>query len=113
MLRAAGAEVRRATEHFPRGTEDEVWLREAGKNNWIVLTRDKRIRYRQLERVALQQAGVRVFVFTGGNVTIATTAHVLVSALPQFGKVCRDDPGPFLYHFGRSGKPRKMRRFKS
>jgi hypothetical protein len=109
MLRAAGAQVRRATEHFPRGTEDEIWLREVGKNNWIVLTRDKRIRYRQLERIALQQAGVRAFVFTGGNVTIATTAQILVSALPAFSRVCRAHSGSFVYHIGRSGKPQRMR----
>ena len=49
-LRQSGANVVRASDRFPRGTEDEVWLTEAGRNAWIVLTRDKRIRYRQNER---------------------------------------------------------------
>ena len=61
-LREAGATVERHTEHFARGVADDVWLAEAGKNGWIVLTRDKRIRYRQLERLALQAAKVRAFV---------------------------------------------------
>ena len=67
---AYGATVERLTDHFSKGTPDEKWLAEAGRKRWIVLTRDKRIRYRQLERLALQKAGVRAFVFTGGNVTI-------------------------------------------
>lgn len=58
-LRDAGATVERHTEHFARSVADDVWLTEAGKNGWIVLTRDKRIRYRQLERLALQAAPSR------------------------------------------------------
>jgi predicted nuclease of predicted toxin-antitoxin system len=107
-LRGAGANVVRSTDHFPKGTTDEVWLAKAGENRWIVLTRDKRIRYRQLERLALQAAKVRAFVFTGGNVTSKDTAAILVGALEQMGRLARADPGPFIYHIGRSGKPARM-----
>jgi PIN like domain len=75
-LRDAGALIERLTEHFPRGTPDEAWLTRAGQRGWIVLTRDKRIRYRQLERLALQAAKVRAFVFTGGNVTVKDAAAI-------------------------------------
>jgi hypothetical protein len=39
---------------------DEVWLRDAGKNDWIVLTKDDAIRRRPAERDALTEAAVRV-----------------------------------------------------
>jgi hypothetical protein len=107
-LRDAGALVERLTEHFDRGTPDEVWLTLAGQRSWIVLTRDKRIRYRQLERLALQAAKVRAFVFTGGNVTAKDTAAILVRALPRMNNIARADTGPFIYHLGRSGKPWRM-----
>ena len=107
-LAAAGAIVERLTAHFPKGTNDEAWLSLAGSKGWIVLTRDKRIRYRQLERWALQAAGVRAFVFTGGNVTLSATATVLAEALPAIRDVCASDPGPFIYHIGRAGRPQKM-----
>jgi hypothetical protein len=45
-LRAAGVEIRVHDELFPQGTEDVVWLREAGVNGWIVITRDDRSRVR-------------------------------------------------------------------
>jgi predicted nuclease of predicted toxin-antitoxin system len=108
-LREAGATVVRATECFPRGTADEVWLAEAGRNRWIVLTRDKRIRYRQLELLALHEARVRTFVFTGGNVTLKDTATILVGALKHMVRIARADPGPFIYHLGRAGRPVRMR----
>ncbi len=43
---------------------DEVWLRDAGKNDWIVLTKDDAIRRRPAERDALTEAAVRVFCLT-------------------------------------------------
>lgn len=94
----------RAIEHFPRGTPDETWLTEAGKNGWVVLTRDQRIRYRQLEKVSLQAANVRAFVFTGGNVRMVDTAAILVSALPSIEEIARREPPPFIYNITKAGK---------
>lgn len=107
-LISAGARVERATKNFPKGTPDEIWLEAAGKHQWIVLTRDKRIRYRQLERKSLEEAGVRAFVFIGGNVTIKDTAAILVTALPRILKLSETNHGPFIYHIGLAGKPVKM-----
>lgn len=107
-LSQAGAIVERSTSHFPKGTDDGTWLSLAGSKGWIVLTRDKRIRYRRLERLALQAAGVRAFVFTGGNVTLSDTAAILATALPAIREICAREPGPVIYHLGRTGKPRRM-----
>jgi hypothetical protein len=107
-LSEAGARVERLTKHFPKGTSDEEWLALAGKSGWVVLTRDKRIRYRTLERLALMAAGVRAFVFTGGNVTLGETAAVLARSVPRIRALCSREPGPFIYHFGVSGRPRRM-----
>lgn len=107
-LRGAGAIVERSIEHFPRGTEDQTWLGVAGRNMWVVLTRDKRIRYRPLERLALQSASVRAFVFTGGNVTVTETAQILVAALPRIERLARKFTGPCLFHIGKAGEPVRM-----
>jgi len=107
-LRNAGVDVRRLTQKFERGTDDQVWLQHAGAKGWIVLTRDKRIRYRQLELGALQAARVRAFVFTGGNVTMQETANILTRALPKIGRICAAQPGPFIYHIGSGAKPMRM-----
>jgi hypothetical protein len=108
-LSEAGATVERLTRHFPKGTADERWLTLAGSKAWVVLTRDKRIRYRRLERIALQAANVRAFVFTGGNVTLSQTAAVLAGAVPRIRKICAREPGPSIYHIGVAGMPRRMK----
>lgn len=107
-LEAAGAKVERLTKHLPKGTDDQTWLALAGSLGWVVLTRDKRIRYRQLERQALESAGVRAFVFIGGNVTLSDTAAILARTYTAIADICKREPGPFLYHVGRGGKPRRM-----
>lgn len=107
-LVAAHIKVERATRNFSRGTPDEVWLPEVGRRGWIVLTRDKRIRYRTLERVALTAAAVRAFVFTGGNVGAKETAAILVQACRAIDRICRAEQPPFIYHIGLSGKPVRM-----
>src|SRR5688500_18502222 len=57
-LKASGAQVRLARDMFPAGTLDETWLSAAGNARWIVLMRDKHVRFRPLERAALEAAGV-------------------------------------------------------
>lgn len=103
-LRISGALVVRATERFARGTTDEIWLSEAGRHGWVVLTRDQRIRYRQLERISLEAAKVRAFVFTGGNVRMADTAAILVHALPAIERIARRELPPFIYNITKAGK---------
>jgi hypothetical protein len=107
-LQAAGASVERLTRHLPKGTDDRTWLGYAGARDWIVLTRDKRIRYRRLERLALEAARVRAFVFTGGNVTLGETGSILAGAYQHIVRICVREAGPFVYHIGRAGKPGKM-----
>ena len=55
-LRDAGEEVRIHDEHFPQDAKDEVWLAEAGKQGWVVLTKDKNIRYGRTPSVACRQS---------------------------------------------------------
>src|SRR5436190_7425287 len=67
-LRKAGARVEVHDDHFDQDVSDETWLTEAGKQNWVVLTKDRRIRFRLTERTALINAGVRAFVLTAGDI---------------------------------------------
>src|SRR5438132_13386893 len=60
-LRAAGVDVRVLDELFPQATPDITWLKEAGAKRWIVVTRDDRIRYNQLEKQAVLADRLRFF----------------------------------------------------
>ncbi len=56
----------------PRKTFDDVWLPIIGERQLVVITRDKRIRYRPVERGAWIRHRVRGFVLTG-TVSQSTT----------------------------------------
>jgi hypothetical protein len=108
-MRSAGAGVRHAGEAFPFGTADEIWLSEAGKKRWIVLTRDQKIRWRRLELDALLAAGTAAFAFSAGQATAAETAGIVVKLLQKMANMSVSERKPFLYTFGMSGSLSRVR----
>ena len=56
-------------EHREQHVLDEEWLADAGKNVWIVLTKDERIRRNPLEKAAVEQHKVRMFCLTSAGLT--------------------------------------------
>jgi len=94
---------KRHVELFPRGTPDETWLPVVGKNGWILLTADKRIRYNDLQKRALTRYGVREFVFASGNLSGDMMASALESAIPKLVKLWRSLRPPFVTSITASG----------
>jgi len=78
-LRAAGLDVRVHDELFPQATEDVVWLTEAGAKRWVVITRDDRIRYNQLEKQAVLASKLRFFSITSSALTGDEAATLILS----------------------------------
>ena len=71
-LREAGYVVHLIADHNPDDASDvpdEEWIAEGCSNSWVLLTKDKRIRYRAEELEALQ-AG-HLFCLVSGNMNIA------------------------------------------
>lgn len=87
-LRAAGLDVRVHDELFHQGTEDVVWLREAGVQRWVVLTRDDRIRYNLLEKQAVLAARLRFFSITSSSLTGEQAADLILAAVPAMSRLC-------------------------
>ena len=93
----------RHADHFQRGERDEVWLSFIGKNGWAVLTKDKRNRYNEWERYAIQQNRVREFYFGSGNFNAEEMAAALRAALPEMRRIFRSEGPPFVCSITRSG----------
>ncbi len=108
-MRDAGANVDHAGGAFSFGTADEVWLSACGEQNWIVLTRDQRIRWRLLEREAIRRSSAAVFALTTGEATAAETADVVIRLLVKFANMAVSEPKPFLYTFGLTGRLSRVR----
>lgn len=102
-LRAKGVVVHSHNDHFAPDAPDEEWLTAAGSHGWVVLTKDEKIRHRELERDALIHAQVRAFILVSGNLTGSQMAEAFVKALPKMLRfVAQHDP-PFIAKVFRNG----------
>jgi hypothetical protein len=89
--------------HFPAGTEDSVWLPFVGGQGWILLTKDKRIRFNDLEKRTVIANRVREFYFTSGNFNGQEMAGLLAVALPEMFRLCKKHRPPFIASLTKAG----------
>jgi hypothetical protein len=105
-LRKAGLEVLSMAdvygEQAGQGLADETWLADAGKNNWVVLTKDDAIRRRPAERDALIEANVRVFCLTNRNLRAKEQAQRFVMNAERMLRRATTQ-GPYIYGVYDSG----------
>jgi len=97
MLRDAGhvAHVQ-GPQTFGTGTHDTEWLPQVGARGWILITKDKNIRKRQIELRALREAAVKAFVLVASNVNGEDQARILREALPAMIRLLRRRAARFV-----------------
>lgn len=96
---------------FPQDTDDEVWLREAGRHGWIVLTKDEGIRWKRGAQRVIVDAGVRCFcLHPTRGMRAEDMAAVLVSALPRISNIAESQKrsGGFVYLVNPRGRIRRL-----
>jgi hypothetical protein len=99
-----GIQHQRHGQHFAPGTQDTVWLPVIGEKGWILLTKDKRIRFNDLEKATVIAYRVRKFYFTSGNYSGAEMAIMLVAAIPEIVRLCQKQAPPFIASITKAGK---------
>ena len=104
VLLKDGVQHQRHRDHFSRGTRDEIWLQFVAERAWVVLTKDKRNRYNEIERQALRRHRVREFYFASGNFTGSEMAAALAAAIPKMRAICREHNPPMVGSITRSGQ---------
>ena len=87
MLRDKGLRYERHSSHFRPGTPDAEWLPFVGRNGWALLTSDRRIRYRALEKQAVQQHAIAMFYFAVNNLSGKQMAFALTAGLPAMQRM--------------------------
>jgi predicted nuclease of predicted toxin-antitoxin system len=103
-LRNAGASIELHKDHFVHDEKDTVWLEECGRRGWIVLTKDRNIRYNLVERQALLDSGVAAFVLTSGQMNGAEMAHAYIKALPKITSFLEKYALPFIARVHKDGR---------
>jgi predicted nuclease of predicted toxin-antitoxin system len=107
-LRAQGWIVEAHDDHFAEDTKDEELLAELERREWILITEDKRIRYRPAERAAFTEAGLRMFVLTSGNLSAAAALRILLAAKRHIAEVLSKESGPFMYRIAKDGGLKRL-----
>lgn len=102
-LRQCDVVVEIHKDHFNSDCEDAEWLQAVGKNGWVVLTSDRKIRSRQVEVAAMLRSGVAAFVFTAGT-TAEANAKSFLKALPQVEGCLEKYDRPFVAQITASGQ---------
>ena len=82
ILRAAGLMVERHVDHFAHDCPDEDWLKEIGRQGWIAVTHDGRIRYKPNELAAVFQHRVGLLVVIG-TAPYPQLAQAFVATAPR------------------------------
>lgn len=106
-LRGAGYVVHLLRDIYPddaRDIPDEQWIAEGCSRGWVLLTKDKRIRYRTQELGALSG---HLFCLSNSSLTVEQMSAVLLAAAPKIGGAIRGlDVG--FWHVYPEGRLRKM-----
>ena len=90
---------------MPRGALDDEWLPQVGRRRLVVITRDRKIRYRTAEKRAWVDHEVRGFVLTGRrSQTTADSMAVLGAHWETIETLVDAEPGgPWMRAVTESG----------
>jgi hypothetical protein len=101
-LRHSGVTVHRYGDHFAPQKPDVDWIEFLGERGWTVLTTDKRIRYRPLERAAVERNRIAMFCFTS-NMGSDKMVAALLQGLSRMRRLNDTQPRPFIATISEAG----------
>lgn len=96
--------VRYCYGYIAVGAKDSDWLKRVGKDGFVVLTKDKKIRRRVAERSALIAANVKAFVLTSGGLRGEEIAGIFASNIRKIEAFANTTKPPFIASITRSGE---------
>jgi PIN like domain len=108
-LRLLGADVIKHDDLFGQRTPDDQWLVAAAQHGWTVVTKDKRIRFNEVERRAIQDARVGCFVLLSPKLTRWTMARLLLQVWDRLEAIAASEHRPFIYGVYADGSVKPLR----
>lgn len=103
-LRALGVDARvLIDEGFSEDSEDVDWLPVVAGRGWAILTKDKRIRRRPLERDAINGSGAGAFILAASGLGGDAIAEAIGRALPHMLRIWHTRARPFIATVSASG----------
>jgi hypothetical protein len=96
-FREFGQDVIHLSEEFAPDTQDTEWLPVIGERGWILITRDKRIRWRPAELGAYRRYTIGGFVMSGKSLEGWAIVQQLVRRWLRMIELAESTKKPFLY----------------
>ena len=90
-------------EKFAPACPDPDWMRVAGQNGWLVITRDQAIRRKPNELKAFRNAGLIMFALASGNASAEDTARLVVELYPKLLRKAEGSKPPAMFSVTLSG----------
>lgn len=103
-LKQAGITVETHDKHFAQNAQDVEWLPEVGKREWVVLTKDANISKNQLERIAVANANIKMFILASQSLSGKDMADIFLKAIVKMQEFVRKHDAPFIAKIYKSGK---------
>ena len=102
-LRESGFVIELFSDHFEDAAPDVEWIKKAAAEGWVVLTKDSEIRRHPIERMAIQNSGLRIFSLTRGNWTSQEMAQAFIAAATRIVNLLKKTRGPFVARINKLG----------
>ena len=96
--------MRFTTIIFPKVSRTKIGFLFVGEKGWAVLTKDKMIMRRDLERKALLEAGVAAFVLRGRDMRAEEMAEAFKLALPRMMRILSNYSRPLICTVTKAGR---------
>lgn len=91
-------------QHNGPALPDDIWLGDAGKAGWIVITLDDKWHHEASHVEAIQQHRVGCFVLSGAQDPNWLRARLVLEALPDILTKSETVPRPFLFRVDKNGR---------
>jgi hypothetical protein len=108
-LKLVRTDIRWLEDEFPHDVKDAAWLQDVGIRGWLVIGRDRRIRYRPAEKQAIIDHRVGYFcIAQNTNPTRWEYLRLIVTTLDQMEYVFATTDRPFIYGVYKDGEFRRL-----
>ena len=95
-LDAVKQDLRLHYDHFFHKCPDDVWIPEATKRGWIIISPDKLIEGDSINRAAVIRASAKVFLLSSKDLVGEEMAAILVVCRGRINELASAKSGPFI-----------------
>lgn len=109
ITKELGLEIRDHVTEFPefntaREVTDAEWLGRIGNRGWLILSRDLKIQYNEVEKQAIKDSGASFFAITAKTLSSAEMARIILKAMKRIVRFAEQHTPPFIAKVYRDGR---------